>query len=43
MAIFLVALLSRRVAVSQTTQPDHMGGSREFSCRADPLGTVAFQ
>ena len=40
---FLVALLSRRVAVSQATQPDHVRGSREFSWRADPLGTVAFQ
>jgi hypothetical protein len=29
---FLVALLSRRVAVSQATQPDHVRGSREFSC-----------
>jgi hypothetical protein len=33
---FLVALLSRRVAVSQATQPDHVRGSREFSWRADP-------
>ena len=27
---FLVALLSRRVAVSQATQPDHVRGSRDF-------------
>jgi hypothetical protein len=27
---FLVALLSRRVAVSQATQPDHVRGSANF-------------
>jgi hypothetical protein len=24
-------------------QPDHGRGGSKFSCRADPLGTVAFQ
>jgi hypothetical protein len=28
---------------SESGQPDHVRGSREFSCRANPLGTVAFQ